>query len=323
MKSEYLCVDRIEFVVTQHCSGRCRHCSIGGALNPRGETRITPQDAARAMTELAEIFDLQSVMAFGGEPLLYPQTVCAAMESAAQAGIPARQLITNGFFSQNPEKIRETAEALAKSGLNQLLISVDAFHQETILLEPVRRFAQCAAQSGIEGVKLHPAWVVNEAHENPYNSETRAILARLADLGLPVTRGNDIFPAGNAKKHLGQYYESAAPDFTLPCGSAPYTSPLTDISRLSIAPNGDVMVCAFVIGNIQNESAADIAARYDPHENPAMQALLQGGVSALAAWAQTLGILQDFAGCSFACDACRKIVRRLPSGQSIQNPLHG
>ena len=60
-------------------------------------------------------------MAFGGEPLLYPETVYAIMKSALKMNIQKRQVITNGYFSCDASKIRGVAEKLAQSGVNDLL----------------------------------------------------------------------------------------------------------------------------------------------------------------------------------------------------------
>ena len=39
-------------------------------------------------------------MTFGGEPLLYPETVCKIHSAAKEMNIPKRELITNGYFSK-------------------------------------------------------------------------------------------------------------------------------------------------------------------------------------------------------------------------------
>ena len=41
--------------------------------------------------------------------------------------IPKRQVITNGYFSKNADKICEVAEQLAACGVNDMLLSVDAY----------------------------------------------------------------------------------------------------------------------------------------------------------------------------------------------------
>ena len=151
-------LDRIEFVVTLACTGRCKHCSEGD--HPASGEHLDGALAAGAVTELSQRYQLTSLMVFGGEPLLYPDTVCHILEAGKRAGIPRRDLITNGFFTPNPTQIRATAHRLALSGAVNVLLSVDAFHQETIPLEPVREFAACMKQEHVS-ISTHPAWLVH------------------------------------------------------------------------------------------------------------------------------------------------------------------
>ncbi len=302
----YLNINRLEFILTDRCTGRCKHCSAGERVqHPRGT--CVPKDAAvRAVRELKGIYDVQSVMTFGGEPLLYPEVACAIHRVAADCGIPKRQIITNGFFSRDIAQIRDVAQALADAGVNDLLLSVDGFHQETIPIEPVRQFALAVKAAGIEKARLQPAWVVNEGFDCPENTRTREVLASLADAGLPVHEGNDIFLAGNAIKHLAHYYPPAQLDMADCCGSMPYTEPLTNQTSLSIEPDGNVTVCGFVIGNICRESMADIVARYDPFADEGMCAAAQG-VSGLLALAEKRGVKVDLSRCYSVCDLCRMV----------------
>ena len=304
----YLNIDRLEFVLTDRCTGRCGHCSVGErVLHPRG-THVPQEAAVRAVRELADMYPVQSVMTFGGEPLLYPDVTCAIHRAAADCGVPRRQIITNGFFTRDEARIREVACSLADAGVNDLLLSVDAFHQRTILLETVRAFALAVKDAGIEKARFSPAWVVNETFDCPENARTREILARLADTGLPVHEGNDIFLAGNAKENLRHYYPPANLNTADCCGSMPYTEPLTAQRSLSIEPNGDVTVCAFVIGNVCRESMADIIARYDPFATEGMRAAA-AGVPGLLALADKRGITVDMTRVYSVCDLCRLVNR--------------
>ena len=175
----YLNINRLEFILTQRCTGRCRHCSAGELVAPPKGTHVPMEASVRAVRELAEMYEMQSVMTFGGEPLLHPEVTCAIHRAATEGGIPKRQLITNGFFSRDEGRIREVAQALADAGVNDVLISVDAFHQATIPLEPVRCFALAVKSAGIEKVRFSPAWVVNESFNCPENIRTREILVSL------------------------------------------------------------------------------------------------------------------------------------------------
>ena len=116
-------LEKIEFVVTYACTGRCKHCSEGDHRDS-GE-RIDPHLAADAVLRISREFDIKTVMTFGGEPLLYPDAVYAIMNAARETKVPRRQVITNGFFSRNREKIREVAERLSECGVNDLLLSVE------------------------------------------------------------------------------------------------------------------------------------------------------------------------------------------------------
>ncbi len=172
MKNQYLNqLTKLEFVVTYACTGKCKHCSEG-EHSPCGE-RIDPRIASDAVRKIAAEYDIKTVMAFGGEPLLYTDAVYAIMNAACEMRVPKRQVITNGYFSKNIDRIRETVKRLAECGVNDLLLSVDAFHQETLPLDVVKRFAEEAKKCGIP-IRLQPAWLVSPSEDNPYNRKTRA-----------------------------------------------------------------------------------------------------------------------------------------------------
>ena len=124
------------------------------------------------------------------------------------------------------------AEHLAECGVNDLLLSVDAFHQETIPLDIVRKFALEAKKFGIP-MRLSPAWLVSVNDDNPYNIKTREVLEALADLEIPMGEGNVIFPSGNARKYLAEYFMGEIP-------KNPYEEDPRDVHCISFSPNGDV-----------------------------------------------------------------------------------
>jgi len=303
----YLHINRLEFILTDHCTGRCKHCSAAEMVShPRKERHVPVEESLQAIRFLAEHYDMRSVMTFGGEPLLYPEVTCAIHRAAKECGIPCRQIITNGFFSRAENRIREVAQSMADAGVNDVLISADAFHQETIPMEPVRIFARAVKAAGIEKARFSPAWVLNEGFDCPENTRTREILACLADTGLPVGGGNDIFMAGNAIDHLSHYYPPAKLNMADRCGSMPYTEPLTNQTSLSVEPDGNVTVCGFVIGNVVRESMQTIVERYDPFADEGMRAAAEG-VPGLLALAEKRGISVDLSRCYSVCDLCRLV----------------
>ena len=242
-------LNKIEFVITNACTGRCKHCSEGE--HTLCGASVGPQIAADSVRKIAAEYDIQTVMAFGGEPLLYPDAVYAIMTAAAELHIRKRQVITNGFFSKDAEKIREVAERLFESGVNDLLLSVDAFHQETIPLDTVKLFARQAQKCGIP-IRLSPAWLVKDTHDNPYNRKTREILDSFHDTEIPVGDGNVVFPEGNARKYLADYFLDTLPE-------NPYIENPRDVRCLSFSSNGDVLG-----GNVYRCDIMEMIKNYQP-----------------------------------------------------------
>ena len=242
-------LNKIEFVVTYACTGRCKHCSEGEHASC-GEC-IDSAIAAEAVRKITAEYDIKTVMTFGGEPLLCADSVYAIMSAAKELNIPKRQVITNGYFSKNEDKIREVAAGLAACGVNDLLLSVDAFHQETIPLAVVKQFAAEARACGIP-IRLQPAWLRSAADDNPYNRKTREILNSFADLEISVNEGNVIFPEGNALKHLAEYFTDTLPE-------NPYVEDTRDVRCVSFEPNGDVLD-----GNVYERDIMEIIRDYTP-----------------------------------------------------------
>ena len=242
---------KIEFVVTYACTGRCKHCSEGDHVSC-GKS-IDPRIAADAVRKVAAEYELDTVMAFGGEPLLFPDTVCAIMSAAKEAGVARRQVITNGYFTRDTKIMGALARRLAECGVNDLLLSVDAFHQQTIPVEVVMQFARELNSCGVP-VRLSPAWLVSPSHDNPYNKKTRELLALFEDMDIVVGEGNIVFPEGNALKYLSEYFEGSVPE-------NPYVEDPLDVRCLSFSPDGGVLG-----GNVYRQDIMDIIRDYAPQE---------------------------------------------------------
>lgn len=313
----YLDVKRIEFPVTFNCTGRCKHCQIGGILNTGGRFSVDAKKACEAVTRLAEMFDVDYVLTFGGEPLLAWETVCAIHQTAYSSGVPSRGLITNGYFSNDPIRITEVARRLAATPITGILLSVDAFHQESIPLEPVHLFAEELLKAGMRNVRLHPAWVVDKEHVNTYNQRTKEILETFSDLNIDVSEGNDIFLMGNAAKFLADFYHKPPLDLSVSCGTMPYTDPLEEMRSISILPNGDVTVCWFTIGNIYQEDIETIVTRYNPYNHDLMRIVVSEGVAGLVRYARSIGIdinlREHYAPCSVCQAVGEKLMKRMNS----------
>lgn len=240
---------RIEFVVTMACTGKCKHCSQGERRSTDKLDKVLSADAVR---KIASEYNIDSVMTFGGEPLLCPDAVFAIHKSAKNMGIPHQQLITNGYFSKDIAKIKAVAENLADCGVNDILLSVDAFHQETIPIDVVKVFAKAILETGTQ-IRVQPAWLVSETDDNPYNVHTREILSEFENIGISANEGNVIFPMGNALKYLGDYLKPMAEN------ENPYWEDPADIRAICFSANGDILG-----SNIYKKDIIDILTEYSP-----------------------------------------------------------
>lgn len=243
-------LNRIEFMLTLACTGQCKHCSEG-EHSVNGE-HINGDVAASIVRKISEKHRITSLMTFGGEPLLYPNDVCKIHKSAKDSGIAERTLITNGFFSRDEKKIFNVAESLVESGVNGILLSIDAFHQETIPLDPVMMFAKAVKELCVPEIKVHPAWLVSRESDNSYNKQTRELLEGFNKIGIPTSDGNVIFPSGNALKYLSKYFDLANPQIS------PYYEDPQDIKAICVSPNGDVLD-----GNIYRNDILEILETYN------------------------------------------------------------
>lgn len=245
MSNYFKNLNKIEFVVTDACTGKCKHCSQGD--HKIAGKRIDPKVARKAIIDLCKNYNIKTVMVFGGEPLIYPEAVYEILYTAKELNIPHRQLITNGFFKSD---ISEVAENLYVCGANDILLSVDAFHQETIPLERVKNFAVKLKNKGLN-VRTQPAWLESKEDDNPYNNKTKSLLKEFELLEIYSGAGNVIFPEGNAKKYLSEYFKTEVIN--------PYIEDEKDVRALSVSPDGSLLS-----GNIYKNNILDIMANYNP-----------------------------------------------------------
>ena len=88
--------------------------------------------------------------------------------------------------------------------------------------------------------------------KNPYNLKTREILDSFSDFGIPESEGNVIFPEGNARKYLSEYFTESEPE-------NPYTEDPCNVKCISFSANGDVFG-----GNLYERDIMKIVNDYKP-----------------------------------------------------------
>lgn len=311
--NRYLTADRIEFAVTYLCNSKCKHCQLGEGKKGF-PNHIDKNVAVEIVRKVGKKYNPRSVMTFGGEPLLYPEIVCAIHKEAMEIGIPVRDIITNGFWSRKTEEIEKIAEKLVKSGVNKASVSVDCFHQEFIPLEFVIKAAECLLKAGITLISWNPCWVVSKNHDNPYNRKTKAILEQLKELPIEEGEGNNAQPEGRAVLWLKDFLPPKTKTLKGKCGDIPYTEKLDSLKTIYAAPDARIAVCKdFYIGNASETDIIDIVENYDPFKIPEAKAIIENGMEGLIGWARTKGVTPDKEGYYNICHMCYDLRRRVNS----------
>jgi len=309
--NKYFVPNRIEFAITYLCNSQCRHCQRDEAEKARYPDHVDKKLAGEIVREVGKKHHPESVMTFGGEPLLYPDIVCAIHDEARRSQIPIRDVITNGFWSARTEKIQEIALSLVESGVNKVTISVDTFHQEIMPLEIVRKTAQLLLQAGMPSISWNPCWVISREHENPFNQRTRTILSSLEDLHIRIGEGNVVRPEGRALVWLKDFLPAKTRMPKGKCGDIPYTERLDSVGTLFVEPDGKISVCnGLCIGNAFETDVLDIIERYDPFRIPEAKALIEDGIEGLVDWARTKGVEPSLEGYYNVCHMCKDLRRR-------------
>jgi len=309
--SRYLTVNRIEFAVTYLCNARCKHCYsiLGKEKFPK---HIDKSLAVKIVRKVGEKYGPESIMTFGGEPLLFPEIVCAIHKEAMNVRIPHREIITNGYWSKDTKKIKKIAKNLAESGVNEIYISVDAFHQENIPLDIVRKTAESCLQEGIKNIEWVPCWVISEDHDNRYNQMTKRILEELDDLPVRRGEGNIMEAEGLALVNLKEFLPPKKKFPEGKCGDMPYTDPLDSIRSICVEPDGRIAVCKdFHIGNASETDIIELLEGYNPFMIPEMKAIIENGMKGLVNWAATKGVNPDPEGYYSVCHMCVDIRKRV------------
>jgi hypothetical protein len=308
--SQYINLNRLEFFITGLCSSNCKHCSV----KPKSfHNRHIDKDLAAAIVKrVTEKYNLDSVMTFGGEPLLFPDIVCAIHREARNAGVSTRQVITNGLWSRSGEETERIASDIAEAGVNNVLVSVDAFHQEFISIGFVRKSLLALLKAGINNIKLSPCWIISEKDKNRYNETTKQLLQELEDLRIPLGRGNILVPEGAALEHLHEFVPARKIMWNESCSNIRYSDPLDAIQSVCIDPDGQINACrGFVIGNAVEGDISEALDRYDPYALPEIKIVMEEDMNGLLQYARTLGLDAEPEGYYTKCDMCMDLRRKI------------
>jgi len=295
---------RLELAVTERCTAKCRHCNF--PTSPSGAD-MSAADAVRWVEEAAQFESLRYLLIFGGEPMLNPQVVLAAIEAGKRAGIPSLDIITNGFWAGTNEKAQSWARQLRAAGLDRVIFSVDIFHAEFVPVDNLKRAAQAALSAGMSKV----IWNVGLFHRGepslPEDLRTWEMVKELREISQDINE-NEIILAGRALKNYGHRFPGMAGIPRDTCPGPTYATNIANPTVLTLYPNGNIWICWHLIaGNAKHSSLADFIQNFDAHQNEIIRTLIAAGPAGLLALPIAQGFKPKEAYIN-ACELCQELM---------------
>jgi len=269
---------RLELILTTKCNSKCIHCQADAS--PLRKDVMEVKDAHDYLTAATAVSSIESFMIFGGEPMLYPKRAIAIFKKARQLQIPRIEMITNGVWGKNKATAEKLARKLKTAGVNDMNISVDAFHLQFIPLEYPQNAASASLKAGIENVTWNVAVIDSIGATNEYDKKTAQILKTLQPVGIDACTVK-IVPAGRAIQNLGQYFQNAPLEG--PCEGDPLTgNTLTNPESICIEPSGSANICwDLPIGNAKSIPLGQLITEHDWRRKPIIRTLVEEGPTGL------------------------------------------
>ncbi|MFC1736096.1 radical SAM protein, partial [Candidatus Hydrogenedentota bacterium] len=167
---------------TYQCPARCAHCLVDG--RPEHGAWMSLEDAESYIDALAP---LQYVGIVGGEVLLKPDLTIAIGRLAKEKGVPKFMIAgSNCCWATNDERTRGVLSRLKEAEID-VGFSMDAFHQEYIPVENVKRACRIARELGMGNTDRPDAVVLESmAGDNQWDRETRRLAETFVERGFGV-----------------------------------------------------------------------------------------------------------------------------------------
>jgi molybdenum cofactor biosynthesis enzyme MoaA len=268
-------IKRLEFLLTETCNSECLHCQ--GEHSPDKQGVMEIEDGLNYLEETTSVTKLDSFMIFGGESMLYPQRAITLFQKAKALGIPKIELITNGSWGSDKRQFQELAIELKNAGVNEVSISVDAFHIQHIPLRFPRTAGLASLAAGIKLVVWNVTIVEDKNAKNQFDQETKKILRTLEPTGIEA-HFNKIFPQGRARTSLRQFFPKQNLEGSCPQAEIALINP----NCITMDPRGWASTCwSLSIGNAKKTPLSALITNYNWKNHPVTQTLVESGPEGL------------------------------------------
>lgn len=133
--------------VTELCHVGCRHC---GYISSKRDREMTA-DEMESWVEQVCGYGVRQVIFTGGEAFERFEMLARGVKSAGRNGARAA-VFTSAYWAKSPEQARDTLRGV--SGLWQLYISTDKYHQERVPIAHIYNAIDAAIAAGVPRISM-------------------------------------------------------------------------------------------------------------------------------------------------------------------------
>jgi hypothetical protein len=323
---------------TYRCTATCAHCHLRGGRE-RPDKSISYDTTLAVIQDLQRLNNLELVVFLGGEPGLYPELLHRLAASIHALGVGLR-VETNASWAVDREAAMKFLEPLV-AAKTQVMFSIDGFHEPFIdparVVEAIGVIVELGGSWNIEIPYLEFA-----SRDNPHDRRTiqlrdEALKSIAHKTGLvlnPEIASYEegafavrLFSQPNAYLVEGKVFFKGRGAHTLApliaggrgvpaevCDTVPWWSngSQSTTELLALDPDGYISKeCGIAIGNVEQNSIADILDGFNASQHPILSTLVNEGPLGLAREAGELGYIMktDYADKCHLCQEAREVLR--------------
>ncbi len=254
-------LEQIHFLLTYTCNYECDHCFI--YCSPNAEGTFTLDQIQKVLNEAKKMESVEWIYFEGGEPFLYYPLMLKGLQLAKAMGFKTG-IVTNNYWATSIEDAKLWLKLIIKSGIDDLSLSDDSFHQDDTENNSAKIAAEAAKELGFS--------------VNSICIEKPSIQAPSDKKGAPVV-GGGVLLKGRAVENLIDGLPTRPSDTFNECKHEELGKPM----RVHIDNFGNVQVCQGIsIGKKKKKPLSQIIKEYDATKHPICGPLSTGGPYKLA-----------------------------------------
>lgn len=257
-------IQELHVLLTYQCTKECDHCFVYSSPFSSSKGTFSLQQIKEVINEANKLGTIKRFYFEGGEPFLFFPLLKKSMKLVKENGYEIG-IVTNGFWLTNTEDGKLWLKDLADIGIDDLSVSDDCYHNESLETKTGELMMELARE-------LHIPSDVITIQEPEIISDK-------------VSKGKIV---GGGVKFRGRAVEKIITHLNLPkrpasmfskCSSEDLLNP----GRVHLDAYGNIQLCqGITMGNMWETPLSEILSNYDGNKHPIWGPIAHGGPIELA-----------------------------------------